>query len=192
MTDACKREPRQLRRGAHPSDSQKATQIALEAGPPSQARPDIRDLLREAWPALTRQWAVVAGDPRQHNPDRSGQEAVDHSLAVVTRSPEAVCRFAMGVESLFPHSASNRRKNGATTGQLRAKTGPKVSKTDRRAVEIGLPGRVLDRTLAIESHAAETFVNKSFRSSLGGCTAAQLTFGNGVQGGLAAHCLQLL
>ena len=76
MTDASRRESRQLRRRARPLGSQKATQIALEAGTPSQAGPAIRSLHREAWPALTRKWAVVAGDHRQPIPVPSGREAV--------------------------------------------------------------------------------------------------------------------
>ena len=48
--------------------------------------------------------------------------------------------------------------------------------------------RGTDLALATESHAAETFVNNSFRSSLGGFTAAQLTFSNCVQEGQGGHC----
>ena len=86
-----------------------------------------------------------------------------------------------GVDDLCPHWAQNRRKNDAKRGRLGAKTGPKVCKTDPRADKYG-------RVLAMESHAAETFVNQSFRASPEGSAARQLTFGDCVQGGQRADC----
>ncbi len=188
MRDASRRETGRLRRGARPLSSQKATQIAREWETPNQAVPPIRDLLREVFPTLAGQWAVGAGDPPQHTLGRFGREAVDLPVAVVTRSPEAACRFARGAAVLCPHWVPNRRKNGAQRGPLGAKTGPKVCQTDPRADKNGLAEQVAYRGLAMESQAAETFVNQSFRSSPEGSIAAQLTFGNGVQGGQGAHC----
>ncbi len=75
-----------------------------------QVEPPIRDLPREALLALTRKWAVATGDYRRHAPSRSGRDAVDLPVAVGNRSPEAVCRFARGVDDLCPHWAQNRRK----------------------------------------------------------------------------------
>ncbi len=188
MTDASMPQSGQLPRRARPIGSRKATQIASEGETPSQTEPAIRARLREALRALARTWPVVAGDPRQRIPAPSGREAVDLPVAVVNRSPEAVCRFAVGVEDSCPHWVPNGRKNGATRGQLGAKTGPKVCQTDPRADKNGLAEHVMNRALAMESQTAETFVNQSFRSSPEGSIAAQLTFGNGVQGGQGAHC----
>ncbi len=117
-----------------------------------------------------------AGDPPQHTLGRFGREAVDLPVAVVNRFPEAACRFARGAAVLFPHWASNRRKNGAKRGLLGTKISPEVCKTHPRADKNG-------RDLAMESHAAETFVNQSFRSSPEGSGAVQLTCGDCVQGG---------
>ena len=182
--DAAERLDRMIR--CHLKDL-KATQIAREGETPSQAEPTNRARLREGVPALARKWAV-AGDPRQHIPGRDGRDAVDLPVAVVNRSPEAVCRFAVGVEDSCPHWVPNRRRNGAKRGQLGAKTGPKVCQTDPRADNNGLAEQVAYRGLAMESQAAETFVNQSFRSSPEGSIAAQLTFGDCVQGGDGAHC----
>ncbi len=165
--DASMAQSRQLRRRSR------------RLGP--QVEPPIRDLPREALLALTRKWAVATGDYRRHAPSRSGRDAVDLPVAVGNRSPEAVCRFARGVDDLCPHWAQNRRKNDAKRGRLGAKTGPKVCKTDPRADKYG-------RVLAMESHAAETFVNQSFRASPEGSAARQLTFGDCVQGGQRADC----
>ena len=97
--DASMAQSRQLRRRSR------------RLGP--QVEPPIRDLPREALLALTRKWAVATGDYRRHAPSRSGRDAVDLPVAVGNRSPEAVCRFARGVDDLCPHWAQNRRKNDA-------------------------------------------------------------------------------
>ncbi len=117
MTDTCRRESRQLGRRARSLGSQKATKIASEGEPPSQTEPTNWDLLREALLALARKRPVVAGDPRQHIPGRSGREAVDLPVAVAHCFLEAACRYARGAAVLFPRSASNHRKNGAKRGR---------------------------------------------------------------------------
>ena len=189
-------ESRQLRRRARPLGFHRGAKIVREGETPSQVGPAIWDLPRDALPALARRWDAVAGDPRQHTPVPSGREAVDLPLAVVNRCPEAVCRVVVGVDDLFPHWAANRGKNGAKRGQLGAKTSPKVCQTAPRGDKNGLAGQVAYRVLAMESHAAETFVNKSFRSSPEGvrcCPAHIWRLCSGRPGGaLSAHCLPLL
>ena len=183
MRDASRRETGRLQRGARPLSSQKATQIAREGETPSQAGPPIRDLLREVFPTLAGQWAVGAGDPPQHTIGRFGREAVDLPVAVVNRSPGGRLSLRRGGGGLVSPLGAQWQEKRATRGQLGAKTGPKVCQTDPRADRNGLAEQVAYRGLAMESHAAETFVNQSFRSSPEGSIAAQLTFGDCVQRG---------
>ena len=173
-TDASTDESRQLRR--------RTDRLG------SQAEPAIRDLFREALVTLWRERAVGFGGHSRHTLSRSGRDAVDLPLVFGNRSLQAACRFAVGAAGLFPHWAQNRSKNGVKRGRLGAKTGPKVSTTHLYAGKKGLPGDLLGRTLAMESHAAETFVNKSFRSSSEGSHSLQLTSSDCVQGGEGAHC----
>ena len=141
MRDASRRETGRLRRGARPLGSQKATQIARKWETPNQAGPPIRDLLREVFPTLAGQWAVGAGDPPQHTLGRFGREAVDLPVAVVNRSPESACRFAVGVEDSCPHWVPHGRKNERQGVNWGKKPAQKCAKRTLARTETALPSR---------------------------------------------------
>ena len=146
----------------------------------SKAEQTIRYLLREALLVLEFKWDVVIGDHLQHI---LGRYEVDIPVVVVDRATGVACRFAVEVDNRFTHSTPKRRKRDAAKDRALGEAGWKVCRVDGGANNHVLAEQVADLALAMESHAAETFVNQSFRSSPEGSGAVQLTFGDCVQGG---------
>ena len=122
-------------------------------------------------------------DRRPPATHRLGRYEVDIPVVVVDCATGVACRFAVEVDNRFTHSTPKRRKRDAAKDRALGEAGWKVCRVDGGANNHVLAEQVADLALAMESHAAETFVNQSFRSSPEGSGAVQLTCGDCVQGG---------